>query len=169
MARGRLTEWTRNVEGHVGREGTISQPSCISPVPTGEPRGEYSPGWRAVALVGALLAPAAAILWLGLTLAGSGASVAFALVKIVFAIVAVITGLAGIRWATASGSGLLVESAAVALWMILKVETYAPGGALRTALLLAVPLAASGILLILADGIRAGTWPPARFREVKTR
>ncbi len=131
-----------------------------------EPRREYSPGWRAVALVGALLAPVASVLWLGLTLAGSGASVTFALVKIVFTIVAVITGLAGIRWATASGSALLVESAAVALWITLKVEAYPLGGALRTTLMLAVPLAASGVLLILADGIRAGTWPPARFREI---
>lgn len=146
-------------------EDVITPPSCGESVHSDRMRANERPGWRLVAVVGAIIAPMASVLWLGLTLAGSGASVTFALVKIVFTIVVVITGLAGIRWATASGSALLIESAAVALWIILKVEAYPPGAALRTALTLAVPLAASGALLIIADGIRAGTWPRARFKK----
>lgn len=125
--------------------------------------------WRTLAILGATIAPVFAVVWLGLTLAGGSASVAFAVVKIVFTIVAVVTGLAGVRWATAAGSALFVEALAVALWIVLRVEAYPPYGALRTALMLAVPLAASAVLLILADGIRAGTWPPARFREAAKR
>ncbi len=121
--------------------------------------------WRPFAILGAVIAPVFAVMWLGLTLTVGGASIAFALVKIIFTILAVATGLAGIKWATAAGSALLVEAIAVALWIALKVEAYPPHGALRTALLLAVPLGVSGVLLILADGIRAGTWPPARFRQ----
>jgi len=142
-------------------------PSPNSPS-TREPSADAA-RYRTLTLVGALLAPAASVLWLGLTLTADGASVAFALIKIVFTIIVVITGLAGVRWATASGSGLLLEALAVALWIVLRVEDYAPHGAMRTALMLAVPLAVSGILLILADGMRAGTWPPARFRETASR
>jgi hypothetical protein len=125
--------------------------------------------WRTFVILGTAIAPAFAVLWLGLTLTTGGASIAFALVKIVFTIVVVLTGLTGIRWSTAAGSALLVEALAVALWMVLKVEDYARYGALRTSLMLAVPLALSGVLLILADGMRAGTWPPARFREAAGR
>lgn len=120
--------------------------------------------WRTLVAVGTIAAPSFAILWLGITLASGGTSVAFALVKIVFTIVAVVTAAAGVRWATAAGIALLFEALAVAVWMVLRVETYPPFGMLRTVLLLAAPLGASGVLLILADGIRAGTWPPARFR-----
>ena len=122
-------------------------------------------GYQVLAILGAVIAPVMAVLWLGLTLTAGGASIAFALLKIIFTIVVVVTGMAGVRWATAAGSALLVEALAVALWMLLKVEDYPLHGAIRTALMLATPLAVSGILLILADGIRAGTWPPARFRE----
>ncbi|MFH1502102.1 MAG: hypothetical protein ABIG03_03550 [Candidatus Eisenbacteria bacterium] len=125
--------------------------------------------WRTLAVLGAVIAPVFAVTWLGMTLTSSGASIAFALVKIIFTIVVVATGVAGIRWATAAGSALLLEALAVAVWIALKVEAYSPHGVLRTALMLAVPLAASGVMLILADGIRAGTWPPARFRETAAR
>jgi hypothetical protein len=130
-----------------------------------ETHGDTRTPWRTLVALGAIIAPAFAVMWLGLTLTTGGASIAFALVKIIFTIVAVLTGLAGIRWATAAGAALLMEALAVALWMILRVEDYPPFGALRTALMLAVPLGVSGVILILADGMRAGTWPPARFRE----
>ena len=125
--------------------------------------------WRVLVAFGAITAPVFAVAWLGITLAGGGTSVAFALVKIIFTIVAVATGVAGIRWATAAGIALLLEALAVAAWMILKVESYPALGALRTSLLLAVPLGVCGVLLILADGMKAGTWPPARFRASTER
>lgn len=139
--------------------GGSEQEARVTPHPTGE-----SVNWRTLVAVGAIAAASFAVLWLGVTLASGGTSVAFALLKIIFTIVAVGTAVAGIRWATAAGIALLVEALAVAAWIVLKVESYPPFGMLRTALLLAAPLGASGVLLILADGIRAGTWPPARFR-----
>lgn len=145
--------------------GTIAPLNCHEPKAVREARPDERNSWRALALLGALLAPAASVLWLGLTLAGSGSSIAFALVKIIFTIVVVMTGVAGVRWSTAAGSALLLEAAVVAAWIILKVEAYPPFGAVRTTLMLAIPVAASGVMLILADGIRAGTWPHARFKE----
>jgi hypothetical protein len=125
--------------------------------------------WRTLVAIGAVAAPAFSVLWLSVTLAGGGTSVAFALVKIIFTITAVATGVAGVRWATAAGIALLIEALAVAAWIVLKVETYPTFGVLRTALLLALPLGVSGVLFILADGMRAGTWPPARFRASTER
>jgi hypothetical protein len=128
-----------------------------------QPRTE--PGsWRTLVVVAAIAAPLFAVLWLGITLTSHSTTLALAVVKIIFTIVAVVSGLSGIRWATAAGIALLIEALAVAAWIVLKVETYPPHGALRTGLLLATPLAIAGLLFILADGIKAGTWPPARFR-----
>lgn len=124
--------------------------------------------WRTLVAVGAISAPLFAVIWLGTTLASGGTSVAFAVLKILFTIVAVATGLAGIRWATAAGIALLLEALAVVAWIILRVEEYPPFGLLRTVLLLAVPLGAAGVVLILADGLKAGTWPPNRFRSSTT-
>ena len=125
--------------------------------------------WRTLVAIGAVTAPVLAILWLGITLVSGGTSVAFALVKIIFTIAAVVTGIAGVRWATAAGIAFLLEALAVAAWIALRVESYPAFGALRTALLLAVPLGVCGVLFILADGIRAGTWPPARSRASTER
>jgi len=122
-------------------------------------------GWRTLVVVAALAAPLFAVLWLGITLTSSVDTLPFAVVKIVFTIAAVVTALLGIRWATASGIALFTEALLVVAWMLLKVEHYTPYGALRTALLLTVPLVASGLTFILADGMRAGTWPPERFRR----
>jgi hypothetical protein len=119
--------------------------------------------WPTLVAVGAVVAPVAAVLWLGVTLTITSPSLTFAVVKIVFTIIAVVTAIAGARWATAAGTALLIEALAVVVWITLKVEHYPPHGALRTALMLAVPLAVSGILFVLAGGIRAGTWPRARF------
>ena len=125
--------------------------------------------WRVLVAIGSVAPPVFAVVWLGITLAGGGTSVAFALLKIIFTIVAVATGIAGIRWATAAGIALILEALAVAAWIALKVESYPALGALRTSLLLAVPLGVCGVLLILADGMKAGTWPPARFRASTER
>jgi O-antigen/teichoic acid export membrane protein len=122
-------------------------------------------GWRTLIVLAALAAPLFAVLWLGITLTSSVDTLPIAVVKIVFTIAAVVTALLGIRWATASGIALLIEALLVVAWMLLKVEQYTPYGALRTALLLTTPLAASGLMFVLADGMRAGTWPPQRFRR----
>jgi hypothetical protein len=119
-------------------------------------------GWRTLVVLAALAAPVFAVLWLGITLTSGVDTLPLAIVKIVFTIAAVVTALLGIRWATASGIALLVEALLVVAWMVLKVEQYPPYGALRTSLLLATPLAASGVMFVLADGMRAGTWPPER-------
>ncbi len=121
--------------------------------------------WRALAGVAALIAPMFAVLWLGITLTNDCNSFALAIAKIVFTIVAVGTGIAGIRWTTAAGVALLAEALVVVAWIALKVETYPPHGAMRTGLLLAAPLGTSGIMFVLSGGIKAGTWPPARFRR----
>jgi hypothetical protein len=120
--------------------------------------------WRTLVIVAAIAAPLFAVLWLGITLTTHTTTLTIAVVKIVFTIIAVVTAACGVRWATAAGIALLIEGIAVVAWIVLKVETYPPYGALRTGLLLAAPLAIAGILFVLADGIKAGTWPPARFR-----
>ena len=137
-------------------------PELERPV-TAESTSQHT-NWRTLVAIGAITTPVLAVLWLGITLVSGGTSVAFALVKIVFTIAAVATGIAGVRWATAAGIALLLEALAVAAWIALKVESYPAFGALRTALLLAAPLGACGVLFILADGMRAGTWPPTRSR-----
>ncbi len=124
-----------------------------------------SDSWKTLAAIAALAAPLFAVLWLGVTLPSSGANFAVAILKIVFAIVVVETAITGIKWMTTSGIVLLVEALVVVVWIALRIENYPPQNALRTILLLAVPVAISGVLFILAGGIRAGTWPPTRFRE----
>jgi len=116
--------------------------------------------WKVPAAFATALAPVAAVLWLGLTLSAACAPFHLAVVKIIFTIAVVLTALAGIRWSTASGIALFGEAVLVVVWVALKLDNYSPYGALRTLLLLAVPVGVSGIILILAGGIRAGTWPP---------
>jgi hypothetical protein len=116
--------------------------------------------------VATIVAPLFAVLWLGITLTSDIATLPIAVVKIVFTLIAVGTGILGVRWPTAAGAALVIEALAVVAWIVLKVEDYPPFGALRTGLLLAVPLGISGVALVLADGIKAGTWPPRRFREL---
>jgi hypothetical protein len=125
--------------------------------------------WRTLVVVAAIAAPLFAVLWLGITLTTHSTTLTIAVVKIVFTILAVGTAVCGIRWATAAGTALLIEAVAVVAWIALKVESYPPFGALRTGLLLAAPLGIAGILFVLADGIKAGTWPPARFRASTER
>ena len=124
-----------------------------------------SDSWKTLAAIAALVAPLFAVLWLGVTLTSSGANFAFAILKIVFAILVVGTAITGIKWMTASGIVLLVEALVVVVWVALRIESYPPQSALRTILFLALPVAISGVLFILAGGMRAGTWPPTRFRE----
>ncbi len=121
--------------------------------------------WWAVALVAALVTPVFTVLWLGVTLTSASENLPTAVVKIVFTIIAVGTAALGVKWRTASGAALLVESAVVVVWMLLKAEVYSQEGLVRTSLLLAAPLAVSGVLYVLAGGMEAGTWPPTRLRR----
>lgn len=125
-------------------------------------RAEKDARWKIAVTVAAVTAPAAAVLWLGLTLSAGGTAFHLAVVKIVYTIAVVLTALAGIRWSTASGVALLAEAALVVLWVALKIGSYSPYGAARTLILLAVPVAACGVAMVLAGGMRAGTWPPRR-------
>jgi len=120
--------------------------------------------WRATVAAAAFGAPVLVVLWLALALTVDPPGLPSAIVKIVFAIVAVVTALAGVRWATTAGFLLFFESLAALLYVLLRAETYEPPAAARTVLLLILPLAVAGITLVLAGGVRAGTWPPARFR-----
>jgi len=119
-------------------------------------------GWRPLAVTAALIAAVFAVLWLGMTLTAEPESLLVAVVKIVFTILVVLAAIAGLKWFTASGIALGVGAALAALWVVLRAPYYPPYGALRTILLLILPVAASGALLILAGGIRAGTWPRTR-------
>jgi len=123
--------------------------------------------WWALALVGAVVVPVFAVLWLGVTLTSDIERLPTAMVKIAFTIVAVGTAALGIRWRTAAGVALLIEFLVVAVWVLVKADVYSPTGLLRTSLLLAAPLGVSGVLYVLAGGMEAGTWPPARFRKAK--
>ncbi len=125
--------------------------------------GRRSDSWKALDAVAALAAPLFAVLWLGVTLTSDPSGFAITVVKIVFAIVVVGTGILGIRWMTASGITLLIEALVAVAWVIVRFDAYPPFGALKTLLLLAAPIAVSGVLFVLAGGIRAGTWPPGRF------
>ena len=118
--------------------------------------------WKMLTAAAAALAPVVAVLWLGLTLSAAPVPFHQAIVKIVFAIAVVLTGLAGVRWSTAAGIALLGEAALVVVWVALRIDDYSPYGALRTLLLLAVPVGLCGVIFVLAGGIRAGTWPPKR-------
>jgi len=128
-----------------------------------------SGSWRTLVIVAAIAAPMFSVLWLGVTLTTHSTPLTFAVVKIVFTIIAVGTAACGIRWATAAGIALFIEAVAVVIWIALRIESYPPYGAVRTGLLLAAPLGIAGILYVLADGIKAGTWPPARFRAATER
>ncbi|MFH1689837.1 MAG: hypothetical protein ABIE42_06310 [Candidatus Eisenbacteria bacterium] len=121
--------------------------------------------WWALALIAAILTPVVTVLWLGLTLTSDIERLPTAVIKILFTIIAVGTAALGIRWRTAAGVALLVEFLVVGVWMLIKANVYSPTGLLRTALLLAAPLAVSGVLYVLAGGMEAGTWPPSQFRE----
>jgi len=121
--------------------------------------------WWALALVAAIVTPVFTVLWLGVTLTSDFERLPTAMVKIIFTIIAVGTAALGIRWRTAAGAALLVELLVVVAWMLIKADVYSPTGLLRTSLLLAVPLAVSGVLYVLAGGMEAGTWPPSRFRK----
>ncbi len=120
-------------------------------------------GWRMMTLLGAILAPVFAVLWLGLALNANSTSFALALAKIIFAMIAVGAGILGMRWSTTGGAVLALQTLVALAWVLLRLEVYPPHGLIRTVLLLIVPLAVSSVLLIFAGGLRAGTWPPGRF------
>ena len=121
--------------------------------------------WWALALVAAVITPVVTVMWLGLTLTSDCERLPTAVIKIIFTIIAVGTAALGVKWRTAAGTALLIESLVVVAWMLTKASVYSPPGLLRTSLLLAAPLAVSGVLYVLAGGMEAGTWPPSRFRE----
>jgi len=116
-------------------------------------------------LLGAILAPVFAVLWLGLALNADSTPFALALAKIIFAMVAVGAGILGMRWSTAGGTILSLQTLVALAWVLLRIEVYPPHGLIRVVFLLIVPLAISGVLLIFAGGLRAGTWPPGRFHS----
>jgi peptidoglycan/LPS O-acetylase OafA/YrhL len=121
--------------------------------------------WWVLALAGAVVVPVFTVLWLGVTLTSDVERLPTAMVKIAFTIAVVGTAALGIKWRTAAGVALLVEFLVVAVWILVKVDVYSPTGLLRTSLLLAAPLAVSGVLYVLAGGMEAGTWPPSRSRK----
>jgi hypothetical protein len=123
---------------------------------------ETREGWKPLAVTAALVAAVFAVLWLGMTLTAEPESLLVAVVKIVFTILVVLAAIAGLKWFTASGIALAVGAVLAAAWVVLRAPYYPPYGALRTLLLLILPVAVSGVLLILAGGIRAGTWPRTR-------
>ncbi|MBN2564080.1 MAG: hypothetical protein JXB46_00055 [Candidatus Eisenbacteria bacterium] len=123
--------------------------------------------WWVLALVGALVTPVCAILWLGVTLTSEPASLPAAMVKILFTIVAVGTAALGAKWRTTSGTALLIEALVVVVWMLVRADIYSTAGLVRTSLLLAAPLFLSGVSYVLAGGMAAGTWPPARFKRAR--
>jgi hypothetical protein len=119
-------------------------------------------GWKPLAVTAAIIAPVFAVLWLGMTLTAEPESLLVAVAKILFTILTVLAAIAGLRWFTASGIALMVGAVLAVVWVLLRAPYYPPYGALRTLLLLIVPVGLSGVLLVLAGGIRAGTWPRAR-------
>ncbi len=121
--------------------------------------------WWSLALVAAIIAPVFTVLWLGVTLTSDIERLPTAVVKIAFTVLAVGTAALGIKWRTAAGAALLVEFLVVVAWMLIRIDVYSPTGLLRTSLLLAAPLAVSGILYVLAGGMEAGTWPSSRLRR----
>lgn len=119
-------------------------------------------GWKPLAVTAAVVAPVFAVLWLGMTLTAEPESLLIAVAKIVFTILIVLGAIAGLRWFTASGIALAAGALLATAWVLLRAPYYPPHGALRTLLLLIAPVGAAGILLILAGGMKAGTWPPIR-------
>jgi hypothetical protein len=128
-----------------------------------EKRTEEASRWWILALIAAIVTPIFTVLWLGVTLTSESGSLPAAVIKIMFVILAVGTAALGARWRTASGAALILESLVVVAWILLKADAYTHGGLVRTSLLLAAPLAVSGVLYVFAGGMEAGTWPPARF------
>jgi len=118
--------------------------------------------WKPLAVAAAVAAAVFAVLWLGMTLTAEPESLLVAVVKIVFTILVVLAAIAGLRWLTAAGIALLAAALLAVAWVLLRAPYYPPYGALRTVLLLVVPVGASGVLLVLAGGMKAGTWPPGR-------
>jgi hypothetical protein len=123
---------------------------------------ESREGWKPLAVTAAVVAPVFAVLWLGMTLTAEPESLLIAVVKIVFTILVVMAAIAGLRWFTASGIALMVGAVLAGAWVLLRAPYYPPHGTLRTLLLLIVPVGVAGILLVLAGGMRAGTWPASR-------
>ena len=121
--------------------------------------------WWSLALVAAIVTPVFTVLWLGVTLTSDIERLPTAVVKIAFTVLAVGTAALGVKWRTAAGAALLVEFLVVVAWMLIKIDVYSPTGLLRTSLLLAAPLAVSGVLYVLAGGMEAGTWPSSRLRR----
>jgi hypothetical protein len=121
--------------------------------------------WWAFALIAAVVTPVFTVLWLGVTLTSDVERLPTAMVKIAFTIIAAGTAALGVKWRTAAGAALLVESLVVVAWMLIKADVYSPTGLVRTSLLLAAPLAVSGVMYILAGGMEAGTWPSSRLRR----
>jgi hypothetical protein len=122
-------------------------------------------GWKTMTVIATVAAPLFAVLWLGMALSLQSVTLSSALVKIIFAMVAVGAGILGTRWITASGVILGLQTLTALFWVLLRVGVRGPGSTLRTVLLLIVPLGISSVLLIFAGGIKAGTWPPARFSK----
>ena len=121
--------------------------------------------WWSLALVAAIVTPVFTVLWLGVTLTSDIERLPTAMIKIAFTILAVGTAALGVKWKTAAGTALLIEFFVVVAWMLIKADVYSQTGFLRTSLLLAAPLAVSGVLYVLAGGMEAGTWPSSRFRR----
>lgn len=133
---------------------------------------EAREGWKPLAVTAAVVAAVFAVLWLGMTLTAEPESLLIAVVKIVFTILIVLAAIGGLRWFTAAGITLLAAGLLGTAWVLLRAPYYPPYGVLRTLVLLIVPVGVSGILLVLAGGIRAGTWPPRRrtvTRRASTR
>lgn len=118
--------------------------------------------WKLLAIAAAVAAAVFAVLWLGMTLTAEPERLLVAVVKIVYTILIVLAAMAGLRWHTAAGIGLVAAALLAVAWVLLRAPYYPPLGALRTLLLLAVPVGLSGVFLVLAGGIKAGTWPPDR-------
>ena len=121
--------------------------------------------WKTMMVIATLVAPLFTVLWLGITLTPQNASLPVAMAKIVFAMIAVGAGILGTRWPTASGVVLGFQTLVALSWILFRIGDSRPESVLRTVLLLVVPLAAASVLLILAGGIKAGTWPRARFNK----
>lgn len=114
-----------------------------------------------------IAAPSFAVLWLALALTSEGGGLAAAVIKIVFCLVVVGTTVSGIKWTTASGLALFIEAMAALVWVAIRADKLPPLTVARSTLLLGVPLAVCGVMLVLYGGLRAGTWPPARARGPK--
>ena len=146
------------------RFARVSHTDTLEPIMS-HARNDEPTHWWVLALMAAIATPVFTVLWLGITLTSDALDLPSAVVKILFTIVAVGTAALGARWMTASGVALLLEMAVVVAWVLIRADDYSTTGLIRTSLLLALPLAVSGTLYVLAGGMKAGTWPPDRFRN----